>query len=1059
MRNNSTILAIIICLLTFGTASADAAERLFYSEASIKGARSNVDNFKWAQDEKKTILAYADIWANMSDEEVWNFLSEQSVPRAIFASQPPKCPIHGSLEAHGDYAWKTIPEERWKLQCPIGGERWPKNDFEAYYRSGKDGNNIFQASRANRGLLSSPDGSGVDDGSGFVNGDGTRIYFVAYYAYWGIWQQVARAENNAVTMLSQAYLLTGDTKYARKAALLIARAADLYPEMKTHAWSSQGVPTNDGGTGGGKVLGSIWDDDIANNLMLAYDAVKPAIDKDNDLHAFLAKKSGQFGLAPQGSAKEIHAHVHENLLEPIIDAVMDRDIRSNEGRAQRTIAMAGALRGGDTLKEVMEWLEAPGDNFNGGGHLPELFWSLLNRDGTGTEASPYYNGLWLEALMPLAEVLKNAGGEDIFAQYPHLKKLILYPGRLMSMGKFYPHIGDSGGTGTPEMPLPGLIERYVEAYMKFGLDEAALMAYNLNGNSTNDLHGGLFVGDYKKLADKVKELAEKKGATWEKSDNMNAYGLAMHRAGRGQNARTMWMYWGATGHGGNHPHADRLNLGLFAHGLNLLPDLGYPEYAIAWPTTQGWIKNTAAHNTVVVDGKRQAQSAAGDQRVFADTPRVQFSEVDGGNVYPQTSLYRRSVAMIQVDDKNSYMVDLFRVHGGGEHVYSFHAAGAEVDTDGLNLSEQGGTFAGPDVGFGYFYDEPHSGSYAGSGFQYLDKVQTDNAAGDRFTVDWKIMDSYDQLPAEMKDKVRLRMTMLGNEGAVSLANGYPAQNNEHHPRSLRYMLVRNQGSELNSRFLGVIEPYVSEPFVQSTELMPLKEEAGKDTVALKVTLKSGRVDYIFSSLDDKEHTTADGRFTFRGPYAVYGEENGENMFAFLADGGELRVDGDVVAKGDTPSGTVSSIDYDGGNTTTVVLDGAVPDDGSFANRWIDFAPGAEVDANFLVQSVDNNGSSTKVVLTEADPVVGFNQPGEPASGLRHAFEPGAEWRFPAIVYNRGEAYDWLEGELAQTSAGAASQASMVPMGCSTSGGNAAFPLAAFLLPAAWVALRRIGLNR
>jgi hypothetical protein len=54
--------------------------------------------------------------------------------------------------------------------------------------------------------------------------------------------------------------------------------------------------------------------------------------------------------------------------------------------------------------------------------------------------------------------------------------------------------------------------------------------------------------------------------------------------------------------------------------------------------------------------------------------------------------------MIKVDEANSYTVDFFRVKGGNDHTFSFHAAEGTVNTDGLNLTAQStGTYAGPDV--------------------------------------------------------------------------------------------------------------------------------------------------------------------------------------------------------------------------------------------------------------------------------------------------------------------------------------------------------------------------
>lgn len=1000
---------IASALLLLVAAPAQAGE--FYSDQAVAGAKANVKNFAWAKKEADEIIAYAKPWMTMSYDQVWNFLSEQSIPRALWTGKPPRCPIHGSLEAHGDYAYTTIPENRWKVRCPVGGETWPTNDFEAYYKSGKNGNNLFDPARANRGLLYSQDpsrGYGVDDGNGYVDGAGNRYHFVGYYAFWGIWNRIARSDYNAVTVLSKAYLLTGDAEYARRAALLIARAADLYAALDTSYWTARGVTANDGGTNMGKALGNIWDDDVANNLMLAYDAVGDFIDADPKTQQLLGGYGQKYGLAPQATAAQIQAHIKNNLLAKIAAAVKARQIRSNEGRAQYTLGLASLLqKSSAATADALAWLNAPGDNYNGGGHLPQLFWELIDRDGAGTESSPFYNGIWLEALQPLADVIQRMDKkQNLFEAYPRFAKLLHYPGRLMSLGKYYPHVGDSGATGSPEAPLPNLAERYVKAYLQFNDEESALMAYELNGDSAEGLNAGLFGGDARALVGDIKAVVAARGRQWKRSDNMNGYGLATHRAGIGNAARAAWLYAGRTGHGGNHPHADRLNLGLFAWGLDLMPDLGYPEYAIAWPTTQGWIKNTVAHNTVVVDGRRQAETYAGDQKVFADTPYVQFSEVDGGDVYPQTSMYKRSVAMIQINDQDSYMVDLFRVQGGGEHVYSFHTAEGQPTTEGLALTAQGGTYAGPNIGYGNFYDEPFSGTYSGSGFQFLDNVAADAGKPATFSADWKIVDTRNLLPAEWKDKVHLKMTMVGNEGEVAFADGRPAQNNGSNPRRLRYMLVKNRGDALQSRFLGVIEPYLSSPSVKSIKMLPVAGTTDKNVVALEIKLKTGRTDYVFSALDNETHTTEDKRFTFRGRFGVYAEKGGETAFAFLADEGELTVDGQAVAGAKAAAGKVVAVDASE-TGAVVTVDALVPDDGSYAGRWVDFAPQTPSDANFRVEKVDNQGGQSKLVLSGADPYFGFNTPGDAASGLKSVIAPGGAFRIPAAVFERGPAYEAL----------------------------------------------------
>lgn len=98
---------------------------------------------------------------------------------------------------------------------------------------------------------------------------------------------------------------------------------------------------------------------------------------------------------------------------------------------------------------------------------------------------------------------------------------------------------------------------------------------------------------------------EQAGALRLGSANLDGYGLALFRSGDGDGRRAAWLYYGrSTGHG----HRDRLNFGLYCRGMDVLPDLGYPEYAdMKWPNRAGWTNNTASHNTVVVDAKAQEQ--------------------------------------------------------------------------------------------------------------------------------------------------------------------------------------------------------------------------------------------------------------------------------------------------------------------------------------------------------------------------------------------------------------------------------------------------------------------
>ena len=77
-------------------------------------------------------------------------------------------------------------------------------------------------------------------------------------------------------------------------------------------------------------------------------------------------------------------------------------------------------------------------------------------------------------------------------------------------------------------------------------------------------------------------------------------------------------YSGILGHRQN----DNLTLGLFARGVDLLPDLGYPEL---WEYRWQWDSNSLTHNTVTVDEtqprKDIKRAAACGTRLVAVRPR------------------------------------------------------------------------------------------------------------------------------------------------------------------------------------------------------------------------------------------------------------------------------------------------------------------------------------------------------------------------------------------------------------------------------------------------------
>src|SRR5690606_23427490 len=147
-----------------------------------------------------------------------------------------------------------------------------------------------------------------------------------------------------------------------------------------------------------------------------------------------------------------------------------------------------------------------------------------------------------------------------------------------------------------------------------------------------------------------------------------------------------------------------------------------------------------------------------------------------------------------------------------------HAQEGVVTTEGLQLIEQStGTYAGPDVEFGQRVDDVEGTQYMGSGFHWLKNVERDAAPPQQFSVDWQIKDTWNMLGngAGALTDVHLRLTMLGDFQEVALADGVPPRNKPGNPERLRYMLAHRNGTDLDSLFTSIIEPYKGERFIAS----------------------------------------------------------------------------------------------------------------------------------------------------------------------------------------------------------------------------------------------------
>ncbi len=384
---------------------------------------------------------------------------------------------------------------------------------------------------------------------------------------------------------------------------------------------------------------------------------------------------------------------------------------------------------------------------------------------------------------------------------------------------------------------------------------------------------------------------------------LGCVGHAILGAGEGEGMSELHLHYSGT-HG--HEHYDALNIILFAHGRELISETKYraPE---DWASTRAWQTSTAGHNTVVLDEQNQQSrfpdvshrrpiteadamlgigqhegltvdisdwryrdgghgNALNDPKLrcfSARWPTVQVVEAEAERAwFPDPEVYRRTVALVRLDDSRVYAVDIFRVRGGATRVSAaqdWMLHGALQDPYALSTSL--------DLA-------PMPGTLHGS----LDELRAAET-GEGWTAEF----AYESGPG-------MRTHVLGAPGTQVIVARGPAMRQ---PGYTDFLDVRREG--LEAVFLAVHDPFEGEPNVERIE--PL-DFGGAMDVGLVVYLADGRRDVILSSGGEPpfaELTTADGT-RLAGRFAHLRYEGERLVHAYAVDASELAC-GDVTLSG------------------------------------------------------------------------------------------------------------------------------------------------------------------
>jgi len=151
-------------------------------------------------------------WLDVSDDDIWNMQPDSTIPRWHWVNIQFGCPVHGTgvYKERAYYPWvkDTSFPYKWKIQCPVGGELYPSNDFGA-------------------GDMTS--GQFADDGIG-----GGCVYNGKHYGFIAeLNQAYCHKMLSVAPECADAYVATGDIRYVHKALVAMCRLAVEYAYLAT----------------------------------------------------------------------------------------------------------------------------------------------------------------------------------------------------------------------------------------------------------------------------------------------------------------------------------------------------------------------------------------------------------------------------------------------------------------------------------------------------------------------------------------------------------------------------------------------------------------------------------------------------------------------------------------------------------------------------------------------------------------------------------------------------------------------------------------------------------
>lgn len=902
-------------LLVLGILSPGAHPRLYHTPQDVARARLNVQRFEWARKCFRTVCETADEWAAKSDDELRALVPP---PHSTFAYGFSGCPACGA-----DWSWwgqgqVASLEKPGRVTCPSC-----KREF--------------------------PDADHPDTGTGWHNeADGKTYYFVGCYNAFA----AQRITLVALPNLTLAYAVTGESKYARAAAVLFDSLAETYP---TSIVGSVDYPSKNNY---GRLERPQYQ--VARVLVLLADYLDLLYDSPE-----FAAPSSKF----RGSIRQ---HVEEAVIRDGGRFCYGEAVKGYMGLTNgQADYVRGALAAGLMLGE-QDWIDCA---VKGPYSVYSFLDNCLDRDGQYYETSVGYADHALSLYVDFAEMLRNyasaehPGGIDLY-RHPKLQKALFQASIDLDCFGHQPRFGD----WAPDVTVATSSSRY--AFLPYAHSEmlVARAADEEVRNYWMAARESICDGDVEArrsgrpghwmtwLLFHAEPLAEKKRPiAFAPNPVLGGKGIGVLRTGsRPDGAAALLRY----GPAHNHGHLDDLNLNYYALGRELTYDLGYTLGSAHVQT--GWSHVTASHNLVVVNEKSQMRQpgGGGSAHLYLDAAPVRAFEASSEASYSSEKVetYRRTLALVDVP-AGSYLVDVFRVVGGSRHDQMWHFAGelAKVEGAAMGDIQTTGSLAGSEFDWGRKVGAsgdligcadkgPYWVAPPGNGYGFLYDVRRSASLGGECAAVWSV---------NPKGAETLTLRLLP-EPATELITARGPGILPNLPNA-DYAILRRRGERLRSDFVSVLEASRGASRVRSARrLEPQSDTPG--AVGVEVQTEQG-TDYILSAMDPvpTEFVTSSGdTIRFAGRFAFIRTAGGKAADAVLAGGTELEFGSTrLSAASGEHTGTLTAVDPE---RSRITLSEPLPAELAGQFIYLD-APGYSHNSPYRIKEVTGGG---RTVVLDGD---------------------------------------------------------------------------------------------